>query len=232
MQLADALTAGTPIIITTLQKFPFVTEKVADLPGRRYAVIVDEAHSSQSGETATELKGVLAASQIQELVAEHAAKYALQDFEEEIFRTIAKRGRQPNLSFFAFTATPKYKTLEVFGVPGSDGKPQPFHLYSMLQAIEEGFMLDVLRNYTTYKTFYRLLKATENDPHVEKRKAARALARFMSLHPHNIAQKTEVMLEHFRTHTQHKIGGKAKAMVVTKHLREKVYQQIREGDAV
>jgi type I restriction enzyme R subunit len=128
---------------------------------------------------------------------------------------MAKRGHQPNISFFAFTATPKYKTLEVFGTPGADGKPTPFHLYSMRQAIDEGFILDVLRNYTTYKTYYRLIKSIEDDPQVDKRKAARALARFMSLHPHNIAQKTEVMVEHFRHFTMHKIGGKAKAMVVT-----------------
>src|SRR3990172_3492176 len=128
---------------------------------------------------------------------------------------MARRGRQLNISFFAFTATPKYKTLEVFGQPGPDGKPQPFHLYSMRQAIDEGFILDVLQNYTTYKTYYRLIKSIDDDPKVDKRKAARALARFMSLHPHNIAQKTEVMVEHFRHFTMHKIGGKAKAMVVT-----------------
>ena len=113
---------------------------------------------------------------------------------------MAARGRQPNLSFFAFTATPKYKTLEVFGRPGADGKPVPFHLYTMRQAIEEGFILDVLANYTTYKTYYRLIKAIEDDPEVEKKQAAKALARFMSLHPHNLAQKTEVMVEHFRAH--------------------------------
>jgi type I restriction enzyme R subunit len=214
-QLADALAAGAPIIITTLQKFPFVTEKMGDLPMHRYAVIVDEAHSSQGGETATELKGVLAAPVIRQEAAEYAAREGLADYEEEILRTMAKRGRQPNISFFAFTATPKYKTLEVFGTPGEDGKPLPFHLYSMRQAIEEGFILDVLKNYTTYKTYYRLVKAAEDDPKVEKRKAARALARFMSLHPHNIAQKTEVMVEHFRHFTMHKIGGRAKAMVVT-----------------
>ena len=154
---------------------------------------------------------------------------------------MAKRGRQPNISFFAFTATPKYKTLEVFGEPGADGKPQPFHLYSMRQAIEEGFILDVLANYTTYKTYYRLIKSIEDDPEVDKRKAARALARFMSLHPHNIAQKTEVMVEHFRQFTMHKIGGKAKAMVVTssrlhavrykqafdRYIAEKSYQGIK-----
>ncbi len=223
-QLAEALGSGVPVVITTLQKFPFVTEKMGDLPMRRYAVVVDEAHSSQGGETATELKGVLAGAAIKEEARAKAEEEGLPDYEEEILKTMAKRGRQPNISFFAFTATPKYKTLEVFGTPGApacagtadrDGKPQPFHLYSMRQAIDEGFILDVLQNYTTYKTYYRLIKSIEDDPQVDKRKAARALARFMSLHPHNIAQKTEVMVEHFRRFTMHKIGGKAKAMVVT-----------------
>ena len=214
-QLAEALGSGVPIVITTLQKFPFVTEKMGDLPMRRYAVIVDEAHSSQGGETATELKGVLAGEAIKEEAKAKAEEEGLPDYEEEILKTMAKRGHQPNISFFAFTATPKYKTLEVFGTSDTDGKPQPFHLYSMRQAIEENFILDVLQNYTTYKTYYRLIKSIEDDPKVDKRKAARALARFMSLHPHNIAQKTEVMVEHFRHFTMHKIGGKAKAMVVT-----------------
>ncbi|OWY71562.1 type I restriction endonuclease subunit R [cyanobacterium TDX16] len=214
-QLAESLKTGTPIIITTLQKFPFVTEKVGDLPDRRYAVIVDEAHSSQSGEAATELKGVLSAQHIKQKAKEEAEAQGFTDYEEEILRTIAKRGQQPNISFFAFTATPKAKTLEVFGYKGAGGKPLPFHLYSMRQAIEERFILDVLKNYTTYTTYYRLIKAIEEDPKVVKSKAAKALARFMSLHPHNIAQKTEVMVEHFRTHTRHKIGGRAKAMVVT-----------------
>jgi len=214
-QLAEALGSGVPIVITTLQKFPFVTEKMGDLPMRRYAVLVDEAHSSQGGETATELKGVLAGAAIREEARTKAEEEGLPDYEEEILKTMAKRGHQPNISFFAFTATPKYKTLEVFGTPGADGKPTPFHLYSMRQAIDEGFILDVLQNYTTYKTYYRLIKSIEDDPQVDKRKAARALARFMSLHPHNIAQKSEVMVEQFRHFTMHKIGGKAKAMVVT-----------------
>ncbi len=214
-QLAEALATGTPIVITTLQKFPFVTEKIGDLPARRYAVIIDEAHSSQGGESATELKGVLAGAAIKEEVKAKAEEEGLPDYEEEILRTMAKRGRQPNISFFAFTATPKYKTLEVFGQPGPDDKPCPFHLYSMRQAIEEGFILDVLKHYTTYKTYYRLIKSIEDDPEVDKKKAARALARFVSLHPHNIAQKTEVMVEHFHHFTRHKIGGRAKAMVVT-----------------
>jgi len=214
-QLAQALAAGAPVVITTLQKFPFVTEKIGELPARKYAVIIDEAHSSQGGESATELKGVLAGTAIKEEVKEQAEEESLPDYEEEILHTMAMRGRQPNISFFAFTATPKYKTLEVFGRPGSDGKPQPFHLYSMRQAIEEGFILDVLKHYTTYRTYYRLIKSIEDDPQVDKKKAARALARFMSLHPHNIAQKTEVMIEHFHHFTRHKIGGRAKAMVVT-----------------
>lgn len=214
-QLAQALGSSVPIVITTQQKFPFVTEKIGELPKKKYAVIIDEAHSSQGGESATELKGTLAAAAIREEAAKYAEEHGLPDVEEEILKVMVKRGKQPNISFFAFTATPKYKTLEVFGRPGTDGKPEAFHLYTMRQAIEEGFILDVLKNYTTYKTYYRLIKSIEDDPKVDKRKAAKALARFMSLHPHNIAQKTEVMVEHFRHFTMHKIGGKAKAMVVT-----------------
>ncbi|MCK4660930.1 MAG: hypothetical protein KAV82_15525, partial [Phycisphaerae bacterium] len=123
-----------------------------------------EAHNSQSGENATELKGVLAANSIKEKAKEEAEAQGLTDHEEEILKTMLKRGRQPNISFFAFTATPKYKTLEVFGSKGSDGKPLPFHLYSMRQAIEEGFILDVLKHYTTYRTYYKLIKSIEDDP--------------------------------------------------------------------
>lgn len=208
-QLANSLTSGTPIIITTLQKFPFVIQKVGDLKDKTYAVIVDEAHSSMGGQTASEMKGVLGNQDEEEA-------YEYESAEEEILREINKRGPQKNISFFAFTATPKYKTLEVFGRDGIDGKPEPFHLYSMRQAIEEGFILDVLENYTTYKTYYKLIKSIEDDPEVDKKKASIALARFMSLHPHNIAQKVEVIVEHFRTHTKHKLEGRAKAMVVTR----------------
>lgn len=241
-QLSEALATSTPIVITTLQKFPFVTEKIGELPKRDYAVIIDEAHSSQGGESATELKSVLAGAVIREAADKYAAEGGeLPDYEEEILRAMAKRGKQPNISFFAFTATPKYKTLEVFGQPGLGGKPEPFHLYSMRQAIEEHFILDVLANYITYKAYYGLIKSIEDDPEVDKKKAARALARFMSLHPHNIAQKTEVMVEHFRHFTKHKIGGRAKAMVVTssrlhairykqafdKYIAEKGYDDIK-----
>lgn len=219
-QLAEALENAVPIVITTLQKFPFVSRqllRIAEqrgeaatgrLPTRKYAVIIDEAHSSQGGETAAEMKEVLAGEALHEEARKRAAEEGREDL-EELFRSMAKRGRQANISFFAFTATPKHKTLAVFGRNG-----QPVHRYTMRQAIEEGFILDVLKNYTTYATYFRLLKACEDDPNVERKKAARALARFMKLHPHNIAQKTEVMVEHFQAVTRHKIGGRAKAMVV------------------
>ncbi|WP_438020291.1 type I restriction endonuclease [Sorangium sp. So ce315] len=213
-QLAKALASGTPIIITTLQKFPFVTGKIAKLPRRKYAIIVDEAHSSQSGEGAQKMKEVLSAGSLQEAERQDAEAEQV-DEEDRLLKVMMSRGRQKNLSFFAFTATPKAKTLEVFGHRDAEGKPRPFHLYSMRQAIEEGFILDVLKSYTTYKAYYRLVKATEDDPRVPKKEATRQLARFMSLHPHNVAQKTEVMVEHFRAKVRHKIGGKAKAMLVT-----------------
>ena len=231
-QLAEALESGVPVIITTLQKFPFVSQQLLRmaeergeqvtgvLPTRRCAVIVDEAHSSQGGETATDLKEVLGGEGLRKKAAEQAVGEGLADM-EELFRSMAKRGRQANLSFFAFTATPKHKTLAVFG---RDGKP--VHRYTMRQAIEEGFILDVLRHYTTYATYYRLLKACPDDPNVERKKAARALARFLRLHPHNIAQKTQVMVEHFQAVTRHKIGGRAKAMVLTGSRLEAVrYKQ-------
>jgi type I restriction enzyme R subunit len=231
-QLAVALIDGTKIVITTLQKFPFVLrgllhaagaetqEKAtaeeeaqakaweAEIAKRRYAVIVDEAHSSQTGETARELKAILGAGATDGEEGEA-------DWEDRLNQVMQSRGQQPNLSFFAFTATPKGKTLELFGRPGANATPEAFHIYSMRQAIEEGFILDVLTNYTTYATYYRLLKAAEDDPALPKKKAARALAKFMSLHPHNIEQKTEVILEHFRRSVMHRLGGRAKAMVVT-----------------
>lgn len=220
-QLAAALQGGVPVVITTLQKFPFVERQLAKLaeargeigsgalPTRRYAVVIDEAHSSQGGEAAIELKGVLGGEALRDEARRQAAEESGADL-ERLFRKMAERGQLPNASFFAFTATPKYKTLRVFGRGG-----QPFHRYTMRQAIEERFIMDVLRSYTTYATYYRLLKACADDPQVERKQAARALARFVKLHPVNIAQKTEVMVEHFNAVTRHKIGGKAKAMVVT-----------------
>jgi type I restriction enzyme R subunit len=214
-QLAEALTSGTAIIITTLQKFPFVTDKIAHLPGRRYAIIVDEAHSSQSGEAARQMKQVLAAGSLEQAETEDGADEGEDDEDRVLAAVLASRGRQKNLAFFAFTATPKAKTLEVFGTRDAEGRPRPFHLYSMRQAIEEHFILDVLGHYTTYRSFYRLVKSIEGDPKVPKKEATRQLARFLSFHPVNIAQKTEVMVEHFRARVRHRIGGQAKAMVVT-----------------
>jgi type I restriction enzyme, R subunit len=231
-QLAEALENAVPIIITTLQKFPFVSRqllKMAEERGaagtgtlatRRCAVIIDEAHSSQGGEAAADLKEVLGGEGLIDEARQRAAVEGRDDT-EELFRSMAKRGKQANLSFFAFTATPKHKTLAVFG---SDGRPA--HRYTMKQAIEEGFILDVLKNYTTYATYFKLLKASEDDPRVERKKAAQALARFMKMHPYNIAQKTAVMVEHFQSVTRHKIGGRAKAMVVTGSRLEAVrYKQ-------
>jgi type I restriction enzyme R subunit len=211
-QLAKSLSTGTKIIITTLQKFPFIIERIDDLPKRTYAVIVDEAHSSQGGEASRKMRQVLGDP---DEAIKRDQEGAEPDIEDNIRAVMASRRGKKNLSFFGFTATPKPKTLEVFGTKDEDGKPAPFHLYSMRQAIEEGFILDVLENYTTYATYYRLCKAIDDDPKVNKRKAKRAIARFVSIHPHNIAQKTEVMIEHFRKVTMQKIGGKARAMVVT-----------------
>ena len=346
-QLAAALIDGTRIVVTTLQKFPFVLRGLlhaagaesqetatadetarakaweAEIAKRRYAVIVDEAHSSQSGETAREFKAILGAGagtdsnanpnpgadESANPVAGAGTNGSMdpdtdedadpgtdeganlgasagtgtspgtgtdasmdpgahpdgdggadasaapgtdpdagenaedgQDWEDRLNQVMASRGRQPNLSFFAFTATPKGKTLELFG--RSDGRsrsdvrsrsderrpdeqrpverrsngrgtPEAFHLYSMRQAIEEGFILDVLASYTTYAAYYGLLKNVEDDPRLPRKKAARALAKFASLHPHNVEQKTEVIVEHFRRNVMHRIGGRAKAMVVT-----------------
>lgn len=225
-QLVTALTTGTPIVISTVQKFPFVTETIEKLnkelgegsvaistKGKRFAVIVDEAHSSQSGETAMELKHVLNKEGIEEAAADYIAEND-EELDDAVIQSMLKRGRQPNISFFAFTATPKFKTKKVFDEPGPTGEA-PFHKYSMRQAIEERFILDVLKNYTTYETYFRITQTAEDDPNVERKKAAKALARFLTLHPHNLAQKSEVMVEHFRASVQHKIGGRAKAMVVT-----------------
>lgn len=215
-QLADALGFGANIIITTLQKFPYIVDKVGELPDRKYAIIIDEAHSSQGGEASKKMKEVLAAKSLEDAEKEDVDDdYTVDDLiSEQIERSAVARGKQPNMSFFAFTATPKYRTLEVFGDKDAEGKPKPFHLYSMRQAIEEGFILDVLQNYTTYELYFKLTKAIEDDPNLNKKKAAKAIGRFVSLHPHNLAQKTEVIIEHFRSVVAKKIGGKAKAMLV------------------
>lgn len=240
-QLADSLSAGSNIIITTLQKFPFILDKIGELPARKYAVIIDEAHSSQGGEATKKMKEVLSAKSLEDAEKVEAYTGLEEDAEDEIRKSMLARGQQANLSFFGFTATPKPKTVEVFGIKGANGKPEPFHLYSMKQAIEEDFILDVLKNYTTYKTYFKLSKDIEDDPKVNKKKASRAIGRFMSLHPHNLSQKAEVMIEHFRQVVAKRIGGKAKAMVVSssrlhavrykeefdKYIKEKGYTDVK-----
>jgi len=216
-QLKDALESGKTIIVTTLQKFPVIAKEIGELPGKRFALIVDEAHSSQSGESTKSLKAVLASGSLEAAEAEEAgAATPEEELESVVLAEMETRGRLPNLSTFAFTATPKPKTLELFGTKRADGKFAPFHLYSMRQAIEEGFILDVLANYATYKAYWRLLKKVEDDPRYDKRKAEYLLKSFVELHPHAIGEKVKVCVEHFASTAQGEIGGKAKAMIVTR----------------
>lgn len=225
-QLTEALADGAKIIISTLQKFPFVDVSNVATTGKRFAVIVDEAHSSQTGEASEKLKQVLADTAIagkeseEDLLERYAAAEAQIEAEqlevdEQIAEELRTQGRQQNLSFFAFTATPKQKTLEIFGTQVPDATPRPYHVYSMRQAIEEGFILDVLKNYTTYQTYYRVGKTTADDPEYSTKQANKALGKYLSLHPYNLRQKAEIIIEHFRTNVAHKIGGNAKAMLVT-----------------
>ena len=216
-QLKDALEAGKTIIVTTLQKFPVIAAEIGALPGKRFALIVDEAHSSQSGESTKSLKAVLAPESLEEAESEESnAETPEEELENAILAEMEKRGRLPNLSTFAFTATPKPKTLELFGTKRPDSSFAPFHLYSMRQAIEEGFILDVLGNYTTYTAYWRLWKTVEDDPRYDKRKAAFLLKSFVELHPHAIGEKVRIMVEHFAERVQNQINGRAKAMIVTR----------------
>lgn len=229
-QLTDALEKGARIIVCTLQKFPFVDVQRISTEGKRFAIIVDEAHSSQSGKASERMKEVLAdiSSCEGDAIEKRLHEYALaeskaeedildrdEELADEIQKEIAAHGRQKNLSFFAFTATPKQKTLEMFGTPVTGKKPVPWHVYSMRQAIEEHFIFDVLENYTTYETYFQLGKKTKDNPEYAKKQANKALGKYMSLHPHNLRQKTEIIIEHFRSHVMGQIGGRAKAMIVT-----------------
>ena len=217
-QLKEALESGKTIIVTTLQKFPVIAREMGELPGQQFALIVDEAHSSQSGEGAQGLRDVLAASSLEE--AESADGGAQTSEEDELdnaaLAQMARRRQPANVSTFAFTATPKPKTLELFGMRRPDGSFAPFHLYSMRQAIEERFILDVLESYTTYQAYWRLFKKIEDDPRYDKTKAAYLLRSFVDLHPHAIDEKTRIMVEHFTGKSQSEIGGRAKAMIVTR----------------
>jgi type I restriction enzyme, R subunit len=252
LQLRKALeTKATRIVITTIQTFPVVAKSATELAGSRFAIVVDEAHSGQSGDTAKDLKLVLSGGNTSDalLAAEEfdATNTTIEDsFEDLLEKSVSARGKANNITFFAFTATPTSKTLELFGekVVSSTGEPVyvAFHQYSMRQAIEEQYILDVLKNYTTYKTYYKLANNLgAADLEVPKGKAASALARYASLHPTNLAQKAEIIVEHFRVNTAKKIDGSAKAMVVTRsrlhavrykqaidaYIAEKNYKDVR-----
>lgn len=202
--LAIALKGNTKIIATTIQKFPYIVDSVASLKKKNFAVIIDEAHSSTAG------KDMAAVTQ-----SLGAGDQEVGDVEDIITDEIRRSGKQANVSMFAFTATPKPTTIQLFGRINPKGQREAFHVYSMKQAIEEGFILDVLQNYTTYETFYQINKEIEEDPRCKTVDAKRQIARFVELHETNIAQRVEVIVEHFRTTVLPELGGMAKAMVVT-----------------
>ena len=202
--LAYELTRNTKIIATTIQKFPYIVDAVANLKKKRFAVIIDEAHSSTAGKDMQAITQSLGAGNKQ-----------YEDADDMINDQIEKSGKQPNVSMFAFTATPKNKTLRLFGRLNPRGQYEAFHLYSMKQAIEEKYILDVLQNFTEYDTMFRLNKEIEEDPEMKTDDAKRQIARFIELHDTNISQRIEVIVEHFRTVVMGELGGMAKAMVIT-----------------
>lgn len=202
--LAYELTHNTKIIATTIQKFPYIVDTVTDLKDKRFAVIIDEAHSSTAGKDMQAVTQSLGAGDQQ-----------YQDADDMINDQIEKSGKQVNVSMFAFTATPKNKTLRLFGRLNPHGQYEAFHLYSMKQAIEEGYILDVLQNFTEYDTMFKLNKEIDEDPEMKTDDAKKQITRFIELHETNIAQRIEVIVEHFRTVVMNELGGMAKAMVVT-----------------
>ena len=220
-QLKKALEDGEKIITTTLQKFPFILEEIGELPGKKFALIIDEAHSSQSGEGSKAVRKALNASSLDDATREDDDS-RVPDGQDIVNKLAAadqraRLARSSSLSIFAFTATPKQKTLEIFGEKQADGSYAPFSLYTMRQAIEEGFILDVLQNYTTYRSYFELVKTwQQDDKEYEKKKAQRLLFGYVDKHEHAIKLKTQTMVTHFHTHIEHLINGGAKAMVVTK----------------
>ncbi|MBO5741455.1 MAG: type I restriction endonuclease subunit R, partial [Bacteroidaceae bacterium] len=204
--LGEALKGNTKIIATTIQKFPYIVGDVHGLSKKNFAVIIDEAHSSTAGKNMAAATNVLSQDDSEEEVP---------TVEDMIADEVKRYGKQANVSMFAFTATPKATTLKQFGMLNTKGQHEAFHHYSMKQAIEEGFILNVLQNYTTYNTYYKLNKEIEDDPKLKTSEAKRQIARFVELHETNIAQRIEVIIEHFRTTVMQELGGTAKAMVVT-----------------
>ena len=222
-ELRENLESGKRIIITTIQKFPFIVDGIADLSGKRFAVIIDEAHSSQSGTAADNMNRTMGGSTGEEEDDP--------DPQDKILEAIQTRKMRGNASYLAFTATPKNTTLEKFGVRQEDGSYKPFHLYSMKQAIEEGFILDVLANYTTYRSYYGIAKSVVENPLFDTDKAQKKLRNFVERHPATIATKAEIMLEHFVNQVVNpkKLKGKAKAMVVTQSIESAIlyFQALR-----
>lgn len=215
-ELREALEKGEKIIISTLQKFPVISKEIGNLPGKKFAVIIDEAHSSQSGESSKHVRDVLSTNNLDDAALEE--KREAETLEDKLNKEMRSRKiKHQNISYFAFTATPKQKTLEIFGEPQADGTFKPFSLYSMRQAIEEKFILDVLQNYTTYRSYFELLrKFKDRDPEFEKKAAQRLLLGYVDKHQHAIEQKTKIIVEHFHAQIAHLIKGEAKAMLVTK----------------
>lgn len=214
--LKSALENGKRIIVTTIQKFPFIIDGIADMSNRQFAVIIDEAHSSQSGSSADKLN---------EAIGNTGEDSDATDYQDKILEAMQARKMTKNASYFAFTATPKNNTLEKFGVKNEDGTFSPFHLYSMKQAIEEGFILDVLANYTTYKSYYELEKSIEDNPLFDTSKAQKKLRAYVEKHQQTIGTKAEIMLEHFTSSVVNtkKLKGKAKAMVVTQSIESAIH---------
>jgi type I restriction enzyme R subunit len=240
--LRDAINNGCRIIVTTLQKFPVIYEEVDEAKGRNYAVIVDEAHSSQTGSSAVKLKSALADTEaaLREYAEIEGKAEDEIDKNDKLIQEMLVHGKHKNLSFFAFTATPKDKTLEMFGTEHEDGSFHPYHVYSMKQAIEEGFIMDVLQNYMTYQTCFKIAKTIPDNPDVPASRAAKVIRRFEELHPYNISQKSQIIVETFLSTTAKAIGGKGKMMVVTssrlaavryyheikRYLKEKEYDNV------
>jgi len=217
-QLREAIANKKKVIITTIQTFPHLLDEMQELPSLKFGIIIDEAHSSQSGETAAKMNAVLSNKQTEDEESEDPEEPTLED---KINELIDSRKMIKNGSYFAFTATPKNKTLETFGVPvpvGDKVKHYPFHLYSMKQAIDEEFIIDVLQNYTTYNSFYKLIKSTEANPDYNTKEAQKKLRAYVEGHEFAISEKAKIMLDHFHKDVRYLINGEAKAMVVTKGI--------------
>jgi len=221
-QLVKALIGGKNIIVSTIHKFSFITEEISKIPNRSYAIIVDEAHSSQSGTHSRNLRQAISNKDFSDYEEEDIED----EIDQELIEEMEKVRTRSNISFFGFTATPKDKTLELFGKKDEFGEFHPHHLYSMKQAIEEGFILNVLENYFTYPTYWKLIKTVEEDPEFDKKEAIRVLKSYVEEHPHAISEKVKIILEQFNRLTKYKIKGKARAMVVTKSRKQAVLYKL------